>query len=256
MLTPDHDERIKADPNYLTTLEQKFLFWNNTPSEILNYNTFWVTTGFPDIDAQYWSVSGGVTIKNYYISANGLDPEEDVVFFKDPWLISYNHPPYGIRNDGMLAPFESYESPLQPTLDSDLNGDFLNQIPDPLNPDVPYYTVKAQQNPTVYFHGEPITWYFQGWAGDPDSVAFEYAGRESTAVVFKESNAVVKAKYKGHLASSVNGTTADNNQRKIVRATPSSPNVYMVYEDNGEIYFTSSSNNGTDSEPRNSVKRG
>ncbi len=156
----------------------------------------------------------------------------------------------------MLAPFESYESPLQPTLDSDLNGVFLNQIPDPLNPDVPYYTVKAQQNPTVYFHGEPITWYFQGWAGDPDSVAFEYAGRESTAVVFKESNAVVKAKYKGHLASSVNGTTADNNQRKIVRATPSSPNVYMVYEDNGEIYFTSSSNNGTDWSPEIRLSEG
>ncbi len=50
--------------------------------------------------------------------------------------------------------------------------------------------------------------------------------------------------YKGHLVSNQSRATDYNNQRKIIHGEVSTNYIYMVYEDNDDIYFSQSANNG------------
>ncbi len=73
---------------------------------------------------------------------------------------------------------------------------------------------------------------------------------------FPPDNINIIAKYKGHLVSDESNATAENNQRKMVRGSPGSHNAYMVYEDNGGIYFTVSYNDGSQWEPEIRLSEG
>jgi len=72
-------------------------------------------------------------------------------------------------------------------------------------------------------------------------VTFQSPNNQETPVVFTNANAEARAVYKGHLASSVARATGYNNGRRVAK---SGSTLHLVYEDNGEIWFTSSSDNG------------
>ncbi len=242
-LTRGHTEVIKSDPNFVSSINQKFLFWNNNSSNCVNYGKFPIVAGYGDIKAQYWSVYGNVVIQNYFLSANGANPEGDSIGFKDPWLIDYYESPYGLRNQGMDAPFKNRPSPFNPDYTTSYDGDvyqgvFLNKNPQ-FQQGKPIYFVEAMQEQVISFNNEDILWYFQGWNGT--DVQFEHAEQTRTSVVFKQDGAVARAVYKGHLVSSTNRALRNNGQMKMIY---SGNNYYLVYEDNNRIYFTYSTDNG------------
>jgi hypothetical protein len=119
---------------------------------------------------------------------------------------------------------------------------FLNQVPDPNDPNKPYYSVGAP-NPNTIGGFES---YFVNWDNaNPSQVEFQNANAQQTGVVFKQSNATATAKYKAHLASSVVTATGVNTQRKIVSDGCCS---YAVYSSAGAIWFTKNSGSGWSSE--------
>ena len=185
---------------------EKFHDWSG--NTYVNHDSFEVKSNVTYLPAYLDEVNNS-TVKTYLLSAGGADPEGDNVEFKDPWLIDYNDPPYGIRNQGMAAPFKTYPSPLNITLASEFKGVFLNQ--DYGDPGVPYYSVRAPQTQVIPFHGQDITWYFQGWKGE--DVQFQHPQNTNTAVVFKKDGAVARAMYKGHLVSNHSTATETHSGR-------------------------------------------
>lgn len=192
------------------------------------------------------------TLDMYCTSANS--PISDNLWFKDPWFIDYDNPAYyyvdqgsipdnykakDYRNLGTNAIFEEYETPFDLTIsDPERKGVILNQN-ETFNPNVPIYYVRAQQQLPLPFKGQNIQWYFSNWNGT--DVLFQYPNQIETAVVFRQDNAVARADYKGHLVSNSTNSTLYNGQRKIVFYG----GIYhLVYEDNGNIYYTNSSDDG------------
>ncbi|MFQ5584261.1 MAG: hypothetical protein ACE5GL_07495, partial [Calditrichia bacterium] len=106
--------------------------------------------------------------------------------------------------------------------------------------DPPYYSVRAPQTQIISFHNRPFTWYFQGWEGV--EVEFEDSEARETAAIFRDADAEVRALYKGHLASSNREATTHNNGRRIVR--DSEGLLHAVYEDNQQIWYTYSEDEG------------
>ena len=213
---------------------EKYNRWNDL-SQVQNHQSFLMDGSFTELTSNFRTTYDGVVIRNELLSA----PQQDAgnVEFKDPWLIDYNDPPYGIRNQGMAAPFKTYPSPLNITLASEFKGVFLNQ--DYGDPGVPYYSVRAPQTQVIPFHGQDITWYFQGWKGAANEVTYQYPDRPETAVVFKQEGAVARAMYKGHLVSSHSTATETHSGRRMVR--DASGYYHLVYEDGGNIWYVQSS---------------
>ena len=222
------DEILKATREVLSNPTEKYHDWG--VDNITNHHIFPIDEQSTTFIAYLKDQLSEATIENYLFSAGGANPGGDSIDFKDPWLIDFNDPPYGMRNRGMVAPLKTYPSPLNLTLSSDFKGVFLDQ---PFTGNNPHYTVRARQQQTIPFHGEDITWYFQGWSGT--GVQFEHPDQTETAVVFKQADAVAQAQYKGHLASSSIKVVRYNNQRKIVY---DGSLYHLVYEDHGNIYYT------------------
>lgn len=87
---------------------------------------------------------------------------------------------------------------------------------------------------TVNVNGRDVTYNFLEW----------WDGNTTNPRTFYASHDVAKTtKMKGNLVSNSTNATASNNQRKIVR--DNSGIYHLVYTDNGEVYYSSSSN-GTD----------
>ena len=240
-LTENHDAIIRAKPNYIDSLQEKFHHWNYDASNIIHYKSFFIdTTQGQSITAQYISVKWNVVIKT--VLMDGLESDYDSIQFKDPWVVDttdyrFYTTPCGYHSLGMLTPFLSESSIFQPTFTSKYQGVFLNQGWPNWEP--PYYSVQASPQQIIPFHGQSIIWYFQCWRGDPDSVAFEHPNQDSTAVVFKQDGAVARAVYKGHLVSSLSNATAFNNAHRLVKACGK---YHFLYLDNEDIYYTSSTN--------------
>ncbi|MBD3224604.1 MAG: T9SS type A sorting domain-containing protein [Caldithrix sp.] len=112
-------------------------------------------------------------------------------------------------------------------------GDFTNLIP-------PYYSVKnTVPQVTHSFHGEEIPWYFVGWGGN--SVNIQNSSDIQTPVIFTSNSSSIEAVYKGHLASNQSRATGHNNGRRICREDGA---LHLVYEDDGKIWYTTSSDDG------------
>ena len=195
-------------------LHEKYHKWDIS-NTVVNHHEFIIKEKMRNISALFQTTKPSITLRNELISAPGR--EGGMIEFKDPWLIDYADPEYGNnkRNRGMDAPFKSRPSPFKPDYTTSYNGDvyqgvFLNQDPD----ETPvYYSLRAPQQQVIAFHGEDITWYFQGWAGD--QVSFQHPSRNETAVVFQADGAQARALYKGHLASNRLAALGNNNQRKM-----------------------------------------
>ncbi|MHB2149322.1 hypothetical protein ACX8XP_09720 [Calditrichota bacterium LG25] len=212
-LTQDYNERIKAFPELLTEISQKFNYWNNDVTDIQNYNDFYIESTTDEIASNYKNSVASVVIKNLFISGT---VSGDSIYFKDPWLVDMDNnefyfPPYGYRSLGMSAPFVKDESPLNPNYTTKYKGVFLDQGYENGVWNPPYYSVKAEARQTFTAHGQQITGYFLNWEGT--DVTFQHADQQETPLVFHAANAEARAVYKGHLASSAARATGYNNGR-------------------------------------------
>jgi hypothetical protein len=103
--------------------------------------------------------------------------------------------------------------------------------------DPPYYTVAAPDQ-TI----DGVTYFLGGWSSENNSAEFQNASAETTAVIFRQPNAVVTAHMKGHLLTNTPDATAHNNGRRVVQTTDGK--WHLVYEDDGKIWYTVSTDNG------------
>lgn len=176
----------------------------------------------------------------YYYTFNGGSGGE--IALKDPWWIYYNDPPYGIRNQGMAAQFDTSAAPwtFSPNDPVDEHmGLFLNEGgPDPNNPNPPYYSVQAPSQ-LVTVNGKEITFDLESWSATGADITYPTAN--PTPVIFRQNNATLTANLKGRRTSDTPEATAGNNGRKITYhwADASTRKPYLVYEDRGNIYSAS-----------------
>ncbi|RME59931.1 hypothetical protein D6779_03180, partial [Candidatus Parcubacteria bacterium] len=93
---------------------EKYHKWSKDDT-VSNHREFLITGDFPNnLRSEFHPTKPGIVLKNAFLSAPpGTDPGNDVIAFKDPWLIDYPDPQYGNnkRNQGMAAPFKSRPAP-------------------------------------------------------------------------------------------------------------------------------------------------
>ena len=139
---------------------------------------------------------------NSYLSE--LNTTGFAVSFKDPWLIDYNDPTYGMRNEGMSGALYRSVAIGSNNLGtgSSYQGVFLNQSSAPLwTP--PYYSVYAPA--TQSYNG--YNWGFQNWSAT-NGTYFQNASAITTPVVFGGNSSVITANYKGHLLTNMLSSVA------------------------------------------------
>ncbi|MCL4509619.1 MAG: hypothetical protein M1470_00895, partial [Bacteroidetes bacterium] len=194
--TGDSPEAMRIVPNFLSDINYGFNNWSGNDGTALYQDYFTlnnISSGLTQIISYYNPADGNETIATSVVDAGGANG--GTVQIKDPWLVDtsdpqFYTPPYGYHNLGMNAPFKSEPSPLQLTTSSKYNGVFLNQNPDPNNPQKPYYSASAPliQNINGY------TAFFAGWTSSPaNSASFQNASATTTPVVFNSSGATVIA---------------------------------------------------------------
>jgi len=198
--------------------------WNDVDQEYkLTLDNFTCNSGTPPQFADFEEIKTA-TIKNYLISANGSDDGQ--IKFHDPWFLESD----GSQPDSLIE----FPSPYQPTgaRNETSGGVFLNQS---FTGNNPHYSVRADDHPI-----NGINYFLDHWSGS--NVTFQNPDSKTTAVVFTSANATVTANMKGHLVSAGSNALIGNNQRKIVY--DDNGNYHLVYEENGEIYYTASDDNG------------
>jgi hypothetical protein len=212
--------------------EQKYNRWNSD-TEVENHHEF-IIDGTDRYTSNFEPTASGITVRNNLVDAPG-NPSGDSIQFRDPWLIDFDDPPYGLRNRGQVdAVFRTVASPFNPTTTPGLPGSaykgvFLNK---PATGTNPHYRLNALATPLPGF-----TWYFLGWEHDPlfADVNPDQQNPNEAAVVFLQDGAVVSAKYKGHLASSIQTAGGPSGQRKAVSFSGTS---HSVYASGGSIWYT------------------
>ncbi len=103
------------------------------------------------------------------------------IYFHDPWYVD--------ENNNQPDDFLPFSTPYFPTGNANetSGGVFLDQSPDPNDPNKPYYSVKAEEQQTFKAHDEDVTGYFLGWEGT--NVDFQHPDQLETPVVFHAANA-------------------------------------------------------------------
>jgi len=243
--------------------DEKYNKWNYD-NDVTNFRSFNILSGTTELISHLKQTYSGVTIKNNLELSivNGGN-----IQFKDPWLIDYPDPLYGynLRNRGMddagpdKLEFKSRPSPFYPDYSTSYSGDvyqgvFLGQMPDPSDPNKPYYSVKAESPQTININGRDHTFYFQNWEASPSNgVTFQNASSLETAVVFNSSGTTVKAVMKGTELSNSTVAFNRNSQRKVVRTDNGTTQwLNRVYESMGYVWYERSTDNGSTWEIMNS----
>ncbi len=195
VLSQNQDEYIKSQPQYLSSSETKFNYWN-TSGEVDNFYTVFVDSNLTNLACHYVAVYGGPLVKDSLIGYATLT--NDSVQFKDPWLVDssdsrFYDNTYGYHNLGQAKPFLAGPSPLQITLSSKFVGVFENQN-ETFNPSLPIYSVRAPLIKEINGYAA----FFAGWDTSGVSISDpgpQANGYDSIAVVFKSPNSTVTAKY-------------------------------------------------------------
>lgn len=229
-------EVLKATQKVVSS--QKYLNWRNLTS-INNYQGIDITPQTTNLTSDLKSIQNATiqtTVDGFTVSS------PTSIEFKDPWLIDYNELPYGNRNRGISAIFRSIGTPY--TANNPIyNGVFLNQFYDPGNPQYPYFSLRAKLNSSDF---SGFTGYFQNWSYNTSQIDMPPLSGENgwttNAIVFKQSNAIATANYKGLNVSSNAEAYRNNSQRKIIKNNFGK--VLTVYESQGNIWIEASSNNG------------
>ncbi|AFH47853.1 Peptidase S8/S53 [Ignavibacterium album JCM 16511] len=201
---------------------EKFNHWEDNLATTSDWYRNWDTIGLRAsinlVAARFIPKYSNVIIKN---SLEGTVSTGDSLNFSDPWLTDINEQPYGLRNQGLSAPFKQRPSPFYPDYTTSYYGDvykgvFLNQG---LDWQPPYYSVKADavQDIQLQQTGRTHRFYFQGWSASPlGSAEFQYPNALETPVVFKQEGATVQANLKGTQLSNNSNAYSKGNQRKFV----------------------------------------
>ena len=216
----------------------------NSPLEdVTNHQKFLIDYPMTEVTSQFNLIYNGVTIKNEFSEIPGLNPSNDFIEFKDPWLIDYEDPLYNgtnYRNQGSSAPFKFRSSPFYPNYDSYYGTDqylgiFLDQE---IALNKPYYSVRSNSQQDIYLNqtGKTHRFYFQNWsASTTNAASFQNSTNNETDVVFSSGSATVLANQKGTQLS--NQTTAYSNpsQRKFIQ-TPDGVK-HICYESMGKVWY-------------------
>jgi len=160
--------------------------WNNVSTDMTLTKNFVTRPEERNQTANFISLVP-VTIRNELIGAPFFNGGK--IQFLDPWYL---------RSDGTQpSQFDSFPSPYSPTgaYNQTTGGVFLNQGYPRWDP--PYYSVRAPLSQNI----AGFDAVFVGWSGDTNQVAFQNPNALETGVVFKQANAVVKAKYQATSAS-------------------------------------------------------
>ncbi len=235
---------VKADQNYKSNTTEKWNVWQSdaTPYWVNFANVGWNSTPPNEIIAHFKKAY------NTGFSANGENTItiSDSISFKDPWLIDDYSQDAGKRNRGVGATFYTKQTPFTiSTSDTFYKGVFLNQGWPTWTP--PYYSVKASQIQNINLGGAlgTRTFYFQNWSGT--NVNFQDVNALETPLVFTNDGAVATANYKGHLLSNNSAGFSSNSQRKFI--SDANGNKHLVYESQGSVWYTKSTDNGTTWQP-------
>lgn len=178
------------------------------------------------------------------------------ISFKDPWYYFKDQDNNWQKSDI----FKDYISPLviQNNSSTSYGGVFLNQTPDPNNPNKPYYSVKTTQTQSINLGGSYgiHDFYFLNWSRDyisgQPSGEFQDSMALETGVVFKQQNAVVNANFKSTQLSSENNAYNNTSQRKFIRLHNNE--MMHVYTSMNKTWLETSTDNGTTWQLRNGGK--
>lgn len=237
-----------ADPDIYNS--EKYHHYQNI-TNVRNFREQYIGIQNYSTTASFNPTLAEIIIQNVFVENLSLDPLNDVIQFKDPWLIDYNDPLHGNkkRNRGTYdAIFQNLPSPFYPNYITPYNGNtykgiFLNQE---IAPNNAYYSVKAAatQNITLYNTGNPAgrnhIFYFQNWGGS--DVAYENTNALETGIVFTDVDAVSKANLKGTQLSDDENAYENSNQRKFVIS--SAGYFHIVYESMGKVWYERSIDEG------------
>jgi|GEM_PF-3567635 len=228
-------ERFVSDSIY------KHLNWNSDQTRYLLENDFSVQPSEPNQLANFVGLVPAA-IRNEMI--DGPQVNGGTMQFRDPW---YLH-----SNNTQPDSFFTYTTmPFSPTgaYTQTSGGVFLNQggTPPLLTP--PYYSVKTSQTQSIGAYAECN---FLGWAATNATNPAQFTSPTSleTPVIFRSANDTIKARYKTHLGSSLATATGYNNQRKLVKRNTT---YHLVYPSAGDIWYTSSTDNGATWSPEQLV---
>lgn len=234
---------ILADQNIISN--EKYNNWNGL-TDVTNHHSFIIEEQTDSLTSHFLPTYNA-TIQTQLIE--GGNPS-GTVDFMDPWLIDYPDPNYGnnLRNQGMSAPFKSVPYSLNNLgISTSYKGVFLNQAPDPNNPNVPYYSVREPLTQTI----NGYTGVFQNWSVSPSGsatlqqVSSNPSGYDQKAVVFNQANATVTANYKGvHISNDANAFS-NNGQRKLIETKSGGVTwLHQVYTSMGHVWIEHSSDGG------------
>ncbi len=226
---------------------QKYNNWNSDFNNVKNHRPFDILPTTNLLLSNFIPTDTGVTIKT---SLEGTTATGGVIEFKDPWFIDYQDVLYAnqLRNRGMTEAYPRQRtSPFYPNattpfeLGQTYKGVFLDQSGPGSNWAGTFYKTNVPLEQTINVHGQNRKFYFENWSASLDNnnlptAQFQDEYLLETGVVFKDPNAVVKAKLKGQLMSNTTSGISSTSQRKIVRTD--NGRYHIVYESNGNIYYT------------------
>jgi hypothetical protein len=242
-------ETLRADQNTVSNPKQKYNNWLDV-SNIVNHRKVLIDAPYL-FTSKFRKTYPGIVIQNYFLDAPSLNPDDDILGFKDPWFIDYPDPDYGSnrRNRGMddsgndKLIFRDRTSPFYPDFENtfeynqEYNGVFLDQT---LAGGI-YYSVRSPlvQNFQLSQTGKYHNFYFQNWSWDgTDPLTQNNIVNEhyETPVVFRSGSATVTANLKGTQLSNNANAYKNNSQRKFIR-TEDGPNgkLYITYESMGYV---------------------
>jgi V8-like Glu-specific endopeptidase len=232
--------------------EEKFNKWSNS-ADIINFQKFLIEYPTSEITSQFDLVQDGVVIKNEYPEIPLLNPPNDEIEFKDPWLVDYDDPTYNgsdKRSRGISALFKTRNAPFYPNYDTSYGLDqylglFLDQTLQGGN----YYAVRSpiQQPQDVYLSqtGKYHKFYFGHWSStgtDPLTQNNIVNGFYESPVVFRSGSATVTANLKGTQLSNQTNAYSNTSQRRFIQ-TPDDVK-HICYESMGKVWYELSTDNG------------
>jgi len=200
--------------------------------------------------ADIYSANVGSVAFKIFFSSSLAFADNQYIWFKDPWYIdpddsNYQDPLFPANNLGADAEFLQLSTPfsIEATNDDPYKGVLLNVFKeDVFENENNMYKVKADQSLFV----DDRQWYFSRWDGN--SVSFISPTSTTTPLVFGGESTEVWPVYKGHLASNEARATGFNNSRQMARESGAPVGqesiVHFVYEDNDEIWYTFSDDDG------------
>jgi len=192
-------EVLRGYQQLVTNPSEKYRLWKRNTTDLFdtvqNHRGFTVDPDLERLTSRFHPTDATITIKTDLIDLPGTTGGN--IQFRDPWYIDSVDASHGnnLMNRGMQhAVYRTRESTppdgFKPNFDTPFppqnhpyRGVFLNQVPDPNDPNKPYYSVGAPNPNTI----AGFTAYFQNWTGT--NVTYRSANKDTSAIVFTASNA-------------------------------------------------------------------